>query len=242
MDLSEIKWDKESYEKFIWHLKNHQDSKYKEFHLKILTKDQEERDKIQLIGVRTPILKKLAGEIFKGNWEEFLSMDKKDYYEESIIRGFVVGKIKNIDDLIKYTKLFVNEIDNWAICDLFISNSIVIKKNKEKYLDFIKTYENTHNPWEMRFLLISLLGHYIEKDHLEYIFQLLEKSELDHYYVRMGMAWLISIIYIKFPSQAQKYLKSNNLSKWTNNKAIQKIRESLRVSPEEKEHVKQYKK
>lgn len=242
MDLNKIEWNKKSHKEFIEFVKSHQDIKYREFHMKILTKEQDERDRIQLIGVRTPILKKIANEIFKGNWEEFLSIDKKNYYEETIIRGFIIGKIKNIDDLIKYTKVFVKEIDSWAVCDLFISSSTTIKKNKEKYLDFIKIYENTDNPWEMRFLLISLLCHYIEKEYLDYIFQLLDKSELDHYYVRMGMAWLISIIYIKFPDQAKQYLKSNNLSKWTNNKAIQKIRESLRVSQEEKDHVKQYKK
>ncbi|MGF6907218.1 DNA alkylation repair protein [Fusobacterium sp. PH5-44] len=242
MDFTKIEWNKQYYNEFIEHLKNHEDLNYKEFHLKILTKEQKERDKIRLIGIRTPILRKIATEISKGKWKEFLSIEKKGYYEETIIRGFIIGKIKNIEELIKYSKLFVKEIDNWAICDLFVGSSSVIRKNKEKYFNFIKTYENTENPWEMRFLLISLLSHYIEEDYLDYIFQITDKSELDHYYVKMGIAWLISIVYIKFPKQTKQYLKINNLSKWTNNKAIQKIRESLRVSLEEKEYVKQYKK
>lgn len=242
MNLKEIQWNRETYDEFIEFLKSYQDLKYRDFHKKIITKEPQEREKIQLIGVRTPILKKIASEIFKGNWEEYLIQDKKDYYEETIIRGFVIGKIKNIEELIKYTKVFVKEIDNWAICDLFINKSKIIEKNKEKYLEYIKTYENSSNPWEVRFLLVSLLGNYIEKDYVNYIFSLSDKVESDHYYVKMAIAWLISIVFIKFPKETKEYLEKNNLTPWTNNKAIQKIRESLRVSSEEKENIKKYKK
>ena len=43
-------------------------------------------------------------------------------------------------------------------------------------------------------------------------------------------------------SGALEYLKDNSLDKWTQNKAIQKIRESFRVSEEDKELVKSLKK
>ena len=57
----------------------------------------------------------------------------------------------------------------------------------------------------------------------------------------MSIAWLISICYIKYPKETRKYLKNNKLDNWTHNKAIQKIRESLRISREEKNELIQYK-
>lgn len=53
----------------------------------------------------------------------------------------------------------------------------------------------------------------------------------------MAQAWLISIMYIKFREKTLEYLKENSLDTWTHNKAIQKIRESTRVSKEDKEFL-----
>ena len=61
------------------------------------------------------------------------------------------------------------------------------------------------------------------------------------YYVKMAVAWAVSICYIHFPEKTQKLLKENSLDDWTHNKTIQKIRESLRISKEEKEMLKTWK-
>ena len=60
---------------------------------------------------------------------------------------------------------------------------------------------------------------------------------MKEYYVQMSVAWLISICYIKYPSITIKYIMNNKLDDFTHNKAIQKIRESYRVSKEDKEHL-----
>jgi hypothetical protein len=51
----------------------------------------------------------------------------------------------------------------------------------------------------------------------------------------MAQAWLISEAYVKYPHITLTYLKKSHLDKWTFNKGIQKIRESLRVSKETKD-------
>ena len=58
----------------------------------------------------------------------------------------------------------------------------------------------------------------------------------------MAIAWLISFSYIKQKEKTKKYLLKNNLDKFTHNKSIQKICESYRVLPEEKEELKRIKK
>ena len=66
MNLENINWEKE-YNKFIEYLFSLQDIKYKEFHFKLLN-----NDKINLIGIRTPILKKFSKDISKGNYGKFI--------------------------------------------------------------------------------------------------------------------------------------------------------------------------
>ena len=53
----------------------------------------------------------------------------------------------------------------------------------------------------------------------------------------MAVSWLISICYIKYPCVTVRYIMDNKLDDFTHNKAIQKIRESYRVSKEDKDYL-----
>ena len=66
------------------------------------------------------------------------------------------------------------------------------------------------------------------------IFKLSQSVEHTGYYVHMGNAWLISVCMAKFPEETIKFFKDNTLDDKTHNKAIQKSRESYRVSKEHK--------
>ena len=68
-------------------------------------------------------------------------------------------------------------------------------------------------------------------------------NEIDHegYYVKMAVAWAVSMIYVKYPQETFAYLQNDPLDDMTHNKAIQKIRESYQVSKEEKELLKSLK-
>ena len=61
-------------------LYKNKDEKYKEFNDKIIN------TKMPTIGVRMPILKKIAKNISKGDYDEFLSNVNSNYYEEVLIR------------------------------------------------------------------------------------------------------------------------------------------------------------
>ena len=60
--------------------------------------------------------------------------------------------------------------------------------------------------------------------------------------MNMAVAWAISVCYVKFRDKTLKLLKIKELDIFVQNKAIQKIRESFRVSDEDKEMLKKYKK
>lgn len=215
------------YEDFLNELYSLQDLKYKEFHSKLIMSDK-------LIGVRTSELKRIAKVIARSNYKEFFKANKHELYEENIIHGLTLGYLNlEFNDLKPYIEEFVPYIDNWAVCDGTVVNLKVFNKNKQLGFIEIKKYLKDVNPWINRFGYILLLDYYIEEEYIDEIFKLCENYK-DHYYVKMGIAWLISMCYIKFKGRTLTFLKKNKLDVWTHNKAIQKIIESYRVTEDDK--------
>ena len=215
-----------------------QDVKYKEFHSGLCPNV----DKI--IGVRVPQLKELAKQIVKEDYKEFLIHVKDEYYEELALHGLVIGYAKmSIEDTFDYLKKFVPKINSWAVCDVTCANLKITKKYRKEMWEFLETYIHSNKEYEIRFAVVMYLNYYLTDD--EYIAEILkriDKVENKEYYVQMAIAWLISIAYIKQKDKTIKYLEKNHLDKFTQNKAIQKIRESYRVPKEEKENLLKYKK
>ena len=213
------------YEDFIKELYSLQDLKYKEFNSKIVLADN-------VIGVRTPELKRIAKIIARGDYKSFFKENRHKYFEETLVHGLVLGYLKlDFKELKTYINEFLPYINNWAICDMTAANLKIFKKNKTKEicLNEIKNYISNDNSWINRFGYILLLDYFIEEKYIDEIFKLCSNYK-DHYYVKMGIAWLISICYIKQKGRTLTFLKNNNLDDWTYNKAIQKIIESNRVS------------
>lgn len=213
---------------------------YFERHRKIINVPREE-----IIGLKVPVMREVAKEISKNNWKSFLKESTNNTYEEKLIRGFVIGYVKEeYKDIEIYIKdFFKNDVDNWAICDSTISNLKIIKKNREEYFKLITSYTNSNNPWEIRVMLVSLLDYYIDDEYIYKLIEICKKVKNDHYYVKMALAWLISIMFVKKREETLKFLQDEkyNLDTWTYNKALQKITESFRVSKEDKILIKSMK-
>lgn len=225
----------ESYE-LIKLLNNNQDLKYKEFNDKIVNTN------LKTIGVRTPILKKMAKDISKGDYEKFLKNNGSNYFEEVMIEGFVISYIKDPLEILKNLDKFLDKIDNWAVCDMLISSCKKLAKIKDDYYFFIKKNLLSKNVWRVRFSFVSLLNYFVEEKYLNDIFMFLDNDKNDFYYVMMAKAWLISICYIKYPKETFNYLKKAKIDDITYNKAISKICDSYRVKKDDKNLLSKMKK
>ncbi len=227
-----INWTKLDYQNFLSYLNDQQDLKYRDFHKSLLNAD------VNLIGIRTPKLKKIAKEISLGNYDNFIKLNTHKYYEETIIHALVISNLKDINIVINYIDNFLNYIDNWATCDILCGSLKIVNKNKEIFFNYIKNKIKNTNPWIKRFCFVLLLDYFLEDKYIKEIFNLTNKYNTKDYYVNMAIAWLISIAYIKNKNATINYLKNNKLDNFTHNKAIQKIRESTRITLEDKELIK----
>ncbi|MBO7611262.1 MAG: DNA alkylation repair protein [Elusimicrobia bacterium] len=214
------------------------DPKYKEFHSSLCPGTD------NIIGVRIPVLRNYAKKLSKQeNFTEYISFNKTVYYEEVMLQGMLIGFIRNTDikEVLSIIKNFVPKIDNWAVCDIFCSGLKTVNKNKETVWNFIQKYLKSKKEFELRFAIVMMLDYFIDNEYIDKVLTILDNIKHDGYYVKMAVAWAISIAFVKFPDKTMKYLKKNNLDDWTYNKSLQKICESLRVDKSTKEKIKKMK-
>lgn len=191
-----------------------------------------------IIGVRLPKLRKLAKEISKDNPIDFLENYKVEYYEERMLYGLIIGYMKaDFNTRLKYLDKFVPMIDNWAVCDCTCSTLKFTEKNLEDMWKYLKKYINSKNEFEVRFVIIMLMDYYVRNEYVDKVLEIYNNIKFDKYYVKMGVAWAISVIFIKYEEKARKFLSNNKLDDFTFNKSLQKIIESNRVSTEVKNEM-----
>ena len=235
--ITDKTWNEESYKKFVKYLINLQDIKYKKFHSSLVL-----NSKYEMIGIRVPIMRDIAKNIAQSNIEDFLAFAQNKYYEEVMIQGFVISHIKDEKQFYKIFKKYISKIDNWAICDSFCNSIKIIRKYKEKYFQEAIKMALNDEEYISRTGLIMILNYFISQENLSTIFETLNKIKSDKFYINMAEAWLLCEMYIKFPTETKSFLKTNNLNKFTQNKAISKIRDSYRVSKIEKDLLNNLKK
>ena len=195
-----------------------------------------------VLGVRTPKLRTLAKEILKGDWRTFLLENDREWYENDLLQALVIAGAKmETEERLTYIQKFLLRIENWAVCDLFCSSLKDADRYPEVYWELMKPYLDSKEPYEIRFAVVMLLSHFVSAEYLEAAFTAFDRIQCDHYYVRMGVAWAVSIYYVYFPEETEKYLNRCKLDEWTYNKSLQKIIESYRVSEETKARIRSMK-
>ena len=195
------------------------DNKYQEFHSSLLPGAN------NILGVRIPQLRIMAKEIIKKeDWRTFVESTDTSYYEETMLQGMTIGLAKvELEEQMKYVTMFIPRIDNWAVCDIFCSElKTAVKKGKSS------------KEFEIRFGIVMLF-HYVDDEHIDSLLEYADLFNHDAYYARMGMAWMLSLCFIKFPKKTMEYLKHSTLDNWTYNKALQKTIESFRVDKNTKD-------
>lgn len=229
-------WDKNTYNNYLDYLKEQKDTNdFKNFSQKLIT------TKNEMIGIKIPKLRKIAKEITNTDITSFFNNVTSTYYEEILVEGFIIGTIKDKKIFDKYFFNYIKKIDNWSTCDTVISSCKIMKKDPSYYQEACKLIKK-EDEFIIRVGLIIMLDHYIDDKHIDDILNKTDKIKSNHYYVNMAIAWLISVCFVKYKDKTYKYLKNNNLDKFTYNKSIKKIIESLRVSTEDKNILRQMKK
>ena len=213
------------------------DEKYQKFSSSLLPGTD------NLIGVRLPLLRKLAKQIVKNDWVTYLSTAEDEHFEEVMLQGIVIGLVDvSLEQHFSLIEAFLPKIDNWSTCDSFITGLKFAKQHKKEVWQFLKPYFRSDRTYEIRFGVVMINAYFVECDYIDEAFVIFDAISHDDYYVKMAVAWTISTFYVSFPEQTKAYLLDNRLDDFTFNKALQKITESRRVGADAKAVVRSLKK
>ena len=208
------------------------DPDYRAFHQKLVPEVD------NLLGVRIPALRGLARELARGDWRGYLAAAGTDAYEETMLQGLVLGYARmEIGELLERLREFIPKIGNWAVNDSVCAGLKLVKKHREETLAFLRPYFAGEAEFEVRFAGVMLMDHYIDEAYIDEALSLLRTVRHEGYYVKMAVAWALSVCYVKFPERTRPLLQGEAFDPQTRRMALQKIVESNRVDAREKAEI-----
>ncbi|MGN0602405.1 MAG: DNA alkylation repair protein [Oscillospiraceae bacterium] len=211
------------------------DEKYRDFSASLIPTV----DKNNVIGVRTPELRKLAKTLAKDErTAEFLSALPHKYQEENALHGYIISLEKDFDTAVSEIERFLPFIDNWAVCDT--TSPKVFANNKPALLEYIKKWLRSDRAYTVRFGVGMLMQHFLDEAFESEQMTLVADIRSEEYYVKMMQAWYFATALAKQYEAAFEIIRDKKLDKWTHNKTIQKAVESYRITDEKKEILKGY--
>lgn len=198
-----------------------------------------------VLGIRIPHLRHLARQIAADSaWRDYVATAADtDFMESRMLHGMVIAYAKGIgtDERLKLVKEWVPRINSWSVCDNVCCTFKPKPCERAQWWRFIQPYFKSEREYELRFAVVMALDAFVDEEHIAQILQIVDGIRHDGYYVKMAVAWLLSVCFVKFPEATMPYLRHNSLDDFTHNKAIQKICESFRATDEQKADVRRLK-
>ena len=208
------------------------ESDYKAFNEKIILTNY------PVLGIRMPALKKLAKEIsVSPDLETYLQHAEYATYEHILLYGLVLGQLKkpSLEVLFRYLDPLILKFDNWAHVDSILSSLKVFNKYPDEVLAHFLPLKTDEGEFTKRVFVTVLMDYLMNESHIDTVLKHLSEVPQGQYYVDMAIAWALSVGLIKYYDKTLPLLEQRAFSKFVHNKAIQKARESYRITPEVKE-------
>ena len=210
-----------------------QDEAYREFQVKLIPGMGMD----QVIGVRTPQLRKLARQIVKEeDTQAFLEELPHAYFDETQLHAFVISEIRDPEEAFERTEQFLPYVDNWATCDQLSPK--VFRKCRDELLRHIEQWLVSGRTYTIRFGIGMLMQHFLDEAFDPKYPKMVSEVRSEEYYVNMMIAWYFATALAKQYEAVLPYIEKQKLDPWTHNKTIQKAVESYRITPEQKEYLK----
>ena len=134
------------------------DEGYRLFQTPLLPSVEPER----IIGVRTPVLRKLAKEMAgTAEAEAFLRDLPHTYYEENNLHGLLINALPDFDGTVSALDTFLPFVDNWATCDLLRPKAF--QNRQSELLPHICRWLESDHPYTIRFAIEMLMVHCLDE-------------------------------------------------------------------------------
>lgn len=192
-------------------------------------------DSKSIIGVRIPDIRKLAKTLDRSEADAFIKDLPHSFYDENVLHSVILSGIGDFGTALYETERFLTFIDNWAVCDTLFPKSFC--KNPDELLTHIYSWLRSEHTYTVRFGIGMLMRLFLDERFESRFLDDVAAIRSEEYYVRMMQAWYMATALCKNWDAAVSVLKEQKMEPWTHNKSIQKARESLRITPEQKKYL-----
>ena len=191
-------------------------------------------------GVRTPIIKKLASSVPISARDVVLDgffADGDLTYETVLFAGVLAARkgeyySQSRQHLMRLVPLF----RSWAHVDC-VTPCLRWADADALWHDF-RYLLDCEGQYEKRFYIMIMFSCCLNDEYIDRILQTLRYNvTFGQYYVDMASAWLLAECLVKYYDKALLLFAEKAFPKFVHNKAIQKARESYRISAEVKEYL-----
>lgn len=210
----------------------HADEDYRRFN-EGLTPGAENRS----IGVRMPVLRRFARELLKADPAGFLDASlASETHELRLLHAMVLGGWNcPLAERLARLAAFVPTIDNWAVCDLLCGDLKPAADQLDGLLPFLRACIAGGREFEVRFGYVMLMRYYHADPWIDGTLRLYAGFRHEGYYARMGVAWGLSMLFVRQRDRTLQFLRGDPLDRFTHNKALQKCIESRQISDADKQ-------
>lgn len=205
------------------------DPEYKAFQSSLIPTVPKER----ILGVRAPILRKMAKEYRnRKGIEIFLSDLPHASYDEDNLHAYLIGETKDYDLCLSRLHAFLPYIDNWATCDILRPK--IFEKHREELLPYIYRNLLSTEVYSVRFGIGMLLSFYLDEGFSPEHLRRVAAIRREEYYINMMAAWYFATALAKQREETLPYFVKGLLLPEVFRKAVRKCIESNRISEEDK--------
>ena len=223
------------------------DEKYRQGHIRIINALPGRR----ILGLHLPEMKQVAKELAKqADAREVLHSFEREHrkerfglaYEETLVWGLTINALKcTPEERFSLLASYIPVLDNWAVCDSFCCNAKWAQKLPPQTLwEFLLPYFHSNQEFQVRFAIVMSMCYLMKEEWLPAVFSQLETLGLSKiqseytslpspYYVRMGMAWLLTTALAKFPDETRAFVNASSLTEDLKRLYARKARESFRT-------------
>lgn len=185
---------------------------------------------VPVIGCRIPFLRRTAKSISTEQAEQY---PLHRFVEVDMIKGLVLTSKPLSFEKRGLLWDFAHSLENWAVCDTCKARFPAGEKGK--YLAFFGDMAAQREQFVCRYGLVNLMS-FLRYNVAEVLKETEKVTAYGSYYADMGMAWLLATAMAYNSAEVKKFIYRSRdaLPDFVVRKALQKMRESFRVSEEDK--------
>ncbi len=185
--------------------------------------------------VRMSELRLLAREAAKGDWRGLLAEGCFETYEEVMVLGLAAAYARaSFEEKAEAFRILLPRLDSWALTDSIAPTWKISDGDRRAAWDFSMECLDSDLEYTVRFGVVLLMRNFLREDTVMQTAERLTAIHDERYYVRMALAWCFAEMAVEHSGLVMEVLRSGSLDTFTHNMTIRKMRESYRITPEEK--------